>query len=84
MPNFNLGLTGRRSANPTFIFPFLNSRRTLFLSSDSPYTTEPSMYEDSLFTCSLGVLVLRPVHLGRGKRDLLGHWYILDDEHVIP
>ena len=56
-------LTGMRSPGPTFIFPSLNSRNALFLSSDSPYTTEPSIYEVILFTCCLGVSVLLPVHL---------------------
>ena len=39
----NLQLTGKRSPGPTFNLPSLNSRSALFLSSDSPYTTEPSM-----------------------------------------
>ena len=67
-----------RSPGPTFIFPSLNSRNALFLSSDSPYTTEPSIYEVILFTCCLGVLVLLPVHLIKK----VGDWFLRGMVHV--
>ena len=56
-------LTGIRSPGPSFNFPSLNSLSLLFLSLDSPYTIEPSMYEVILLICCLGVLDSRPVHL---------------------
>ena len=67
-----------RSPGPTFIFPSLNSRNALFLSSDSPYTTEPSIYEVILFTCCLGVSVLLPVHLIKK----VGDWFLRGMVHV--
>ena len=56
-------LTGSRSPGPVFNLPSLNSRSALLLSSVSPYTTDPSMYDDRILICCLGVLLARPVHL---------------------
>lgn len=65
-------LTGMRPSGPSFSFPSLNSRNALFLVSDSPYTTEPSIYDVSLLTCCLGVSVTRPVHLKQNMIFSLG------------